>query len=249
MPDWIRGCDADFGNSLVTGGTFPDDVTATITFLFGPRAPLETSPGVWTGWVDPATGQRVDFHYGLDLAVTEGTPLLALGYGIVTNVILNDRSFGNAVECAYDGDDGHRYRAMYLHMRDASLVAIGDRVTPGQTVGYVGTTGASTGPHLHMQVWRDDYTIDPLSLLVAANPVGFVPPSSFAPPPPVVYPVPDVQWVAQGWGAEGASPWEHRYPLRAKTVKPGALINLVRDGRDADGWELFHLEVEDYEGV
>ena len=70
-------------------------------------------------------------------------------------------------------------------MVDAPLVRVGDAVIPGQTVGFLGTTGASTGPHLHMAMWRDDYLCDPLSILGAGNPVGFAVPLSLAPPIPL----------------------------------------------------------------
>ncbi len=80
---WQRGCDAEMTGSTVTGGPYPDDVTATITMLFGPRAPVEVRPGVFTGWRDPATGLQVDYHYGVDIDgdVPGGppVPLLALG--------------------------------------------------------------------------------------------------------------------------------------------------------------------------
>lgn len=177
---WMRGCDADYGSSTVTGGPFPDDTVAPISMLFGPRAPIEYAPGQFTGWIDQATGQRVDYHYGIDIAPPAGTPLVALGYGKVTQVIVGDPSFGNAVKCEYAGDDGHTYAAMYLHMADRALVTVGDTVAPGQVLGYVGTTGASSGPHLHMQVWRNDFILDPLALLVEANPLGFVPPPPVA---------------------------------------------------------------------
>lgn len=244
MTQWMRGCDADYGAATVRGGPFDDVTIASVNMLFGPRTPIEVSPGVFTGWIDPATGQRVDYHYGLDLGAPEGTPLVALGYGkVIWKTPTPDPSFGNAIKCEYPGDDGYTYAAIYMHMRDDALVAVGDAVTPGQVVGYVGTTGASTGPHLHMATYRNDYVIDPLSLLVEANPVGHVPPM---PAVPVVYPVPDVQWVAEGWGrATNAEGWEHAYTMKARIVKEDAYIGLVRTKRE-DGWDYFDLLIQDY---
>lgn len=66
--------------------------------------------------------------------------------------------------------------------------------------------------------------------------------------PPSLYPVPDVTWQQEGWAAVADAPWAHNYPLRARTVRPGANIQLLRDGRSPDGYEEFHLRIEDYEG-
>lgn len=241
---WMRGCAVDVAARTITGGPFADGVTATISMLYGPRAPIEVAPGVFTGWIDPATGQRVDYHYGFDsyTAMGQGEPLLALGYGKVTRVIVGDPSFGNAVECEYQGEDAV-YRSLYLHLRDVPPVRVGDAVTPGQVVGYLGTTGASTGPHLHMAMYRNDNIIDPLSELAQAHAVGYVPQ---APPAAPVYPVPDVQWVPQGWGREGDAPWAHLYSMKARTTLAGANIQLIRTGRDLDGFETFDLRIEDY---
>ena len=183
MVDWLRGCTVDTAANTIAGGPYPGGVSATITMYFGPRQPIEYEPGKWTGWVDPNTGQRVDFHYGFDSVPPVGSDdLVALGHGTVTRVIVGDPSFGNAVECSYVGDDGHTYRALYLHLATQANVNVGDTVTPGQVLGPIGSTGASTGRHLHLQMWRDDYTIDPLSELHLANPVGFVP-APIGPPP------------------------------------------------------------------
>lgn len=248
MTDWMRGCSLDTAAWTFRGGPFPDDVVADVTMLYGPRDPIETSPGVWTGWVDPTTQLRVDFHLGVDTVPRGFAPsgvgcnYMARGYGVVTRVIVADPSFGNAVECSYPSGDGHTYRIMGMHLRDAPLVSIGQAVTPDTVLGVTGATGKAKGGHLHEAAWRDDYFLDPLSLYNEAQPVGYLPPEPVA----ASYAVPDVQWVPQGWGAEGASPWAHVYPMRARTARAGAYIGLERDGRDSDGYELFRLVVEDY---
>lgn len=240
MSEWMRGCEVDYGSSTVTGGPFPDDTVAPISMLFGPRAPIEYAPGQFTGWTDPATGQRVDYHYGIDIAPPAGTPLVALGYGKVTQVIVGDSSFGNAVKCEYTADDG-TYAAMYLHMTDRALATVGDTVTPGQVLGYVGTTGASSGPHLHMQVWRDDYTIDPMVVLVGANAVGHVPPAPA--PPPGAAPVPMSSFNYLGKGPEW---WMYDYELRLMTVQPAPNLTTVYMGRQGTD-EVWRIRVEDWQ--
>lgn len=184
--DWMRGC--TITGDTMQGGPYPDDRPATITMRFGPRAPIEVRPGVWTGWIDPTTGQRVDNHQGFDAdgdSPTDPVPLVALGYGVCTRSLIatggDDDAFGNAVECSYKGDDGNTYRALYAHMRDAPLVNEGDAVIPGQALGVQGETGSARGSHLHCAMWVNDYSVDPLSVLVQANPVGFAPPLSLAP--------------------------------------------------------------------
>lgn len=116
------------------------------------RWPLEV--GVWYtvtsyyGWrVDPL-GRGYKFHSGVDIAAGGGNKVLAVCDGVVTTAKYHN-SYGNYV-VIYHGDG---VSTLYAHMQNGSLqVKVGDKVTKGQWIGRVGTTGDSTGNHLHFSV-------------------------------------------------------------------------------------------------
>ena len=102
-------------------------------------------------------------HSGLDIAAATGTPIAAAGSGIVT--LADDLYFnGNTIFI----DHGRGLITMYCHMSELN-VAEGDRVIKGQTIGLVGTTGRSTGPHLHWTVSLNGTRVDPLRFTRALN--------------------------------------------------------------------------------
>jgi murein DD-endopeptidase MepM/ murein hydrolase activator NlpD len=107
---------------------------------------------------DPFTGEP-DFHAGLDLAAPRGTPVRAAAAGTVLFSGAKGTA-GNLVEVAHE--DGTR--TSYAHLEDLD-VAAGERVAAGQVLGAVGSTGRSTGPHLHFAVQRAGVTIDPAPLI------------------------------------------------------------------------------------
>lgn len=99
-------------------------------------------------------------HTGVDYAAPTGTPVMSVGDGVV-------------ISKGYAGDGGHTvkirhnsvYTTAYLHLsRYAKGLKKGDRVKQGQVIGYVGSTGASTGPHLDYRVWKNGTPIDPLKM-------------------------------------------------------------------------------------
>lgn len=99
-------------------------------------------------------------HNGTDFAAPTGTPIMAAGNGIVERA---DRygSFGNYIRIRH----ANGYKTAYAHLNGfARGVRAGTRVTQGQTIGYVGTTGRSTGPHLHYEVHLNGRPINPMSL-------------------------------------------------------------------------------------
>jgi murein DD-endopeptidase MepM/ murein hydrolase activator NlpD len=107
-------------------------------------------------------------HQGQDLAAAEGTPVVAPRGGVVEAVQYQARGAGHYV--VVDGDDeDHDY--VFMHLRTGSIpVEEGDRVRTGQAIGEVGSTGSSTGPHLHFEIWVGGWfaggePIDPLPLL------------------------------------------------------------------------------------
>jgi murein DD-endopeptidase MepM/ murein hydrolase activator NlpD len=102
-------------------------------------------------------------HRGTDFAAPTGTPILAAGEGTVVRAGPYS-SFGNYVRIRH----ANGYETAYAHLsRFARGVRAGTRVRQGQVIGYVGTTGRSTGPHLHYEVLRRGQQINPVNLRVA----------------------------------------------------------------------------------
>ncbi len=96
-------------------------------------------------------------HRGLDFAAPRGTPIKAAGDGVVEFAAYG-RSFGNNVKLRH----ANNYKTRYAHMRRfAKGIRAGVRVKQGQIIGYVGTTGMSTGPHLHYEVHHNGQSINP----------------------------------------------------------------------------------------
>lgn len=107
---------------------------------------------------DPFTGVR-SFHTGVDMAIATGTPILATMDGKIATAGWNN-VYGNYVIITHDNG----YQTLYAHMQKY-IVATGQKVTQGATIGYVGSTGYSTGPHLHFSVYKNSKTIDPMTVL------------------------------------------------------------------------------------
>jgi len=126
------------------------------------------TPSIWpvAGWLsssygrrrDPFTGSR-DFHPGLDISAEYGEPVLATGDAAVTGAGLNG-SYGNMVIL----DHGFGILTKYGHLSRIA-VQVGSRVTRGDVIGYVGSTGRSTGAHLHYEVWMNGRLTNPMQLL------------------------------------------------------------------------------------
>jgi murein DD-endopeptidase MepM/ murein hydrolase activator NlpD len=94
-------------------------------------------------------------HEGLDFSAPSGTPIRAATGGVVRTVTLQS-GYGNMVEI----DHGEGLITRYAHAK-VILVKEGELVTRGQMIARVGSTGLSTGPHLHFEVRRDDKALDP----------------------------------------------------------------------------------------
>ena len=107
---------------------------------------------------DPFTGAR-SFHSGIDLAAPTGTSVKATLDGKVAETGFN-RIFGNYVIITHD----RGYQSLYGHL-SAVYVKRGQYVTQGTTVGAVGNTGYSTGPHLHLSIYKNGRLINPFSVL------------------------------------------------------------------------------------
>lgn len=104
-------------------------------------------------------------HRGIDFAAPRGTPIYSAGNGTI-EYAGRKGSYGNYVRVRHAGS----YRTAYAHMKSiAKGVRKGTKVKQGQVIGYVGTTGRSTGPHLHYEVIRDGKQVNPLSVKLPAG--------------------------------------------------------------------------------
>jgi len=98
-------------------------------------------------------------HTGVDYAAPKGTPVVSIGDGTVIEKHYKGQA-GNMVKIRHNST----YTTAYLHLSKYGKIAVGQRVSQGQVIGYVGSTGASTGPHLDFRVWKNGTPVDPLKL-------------------------------------------------------------------------------------
>lgn len=99
-------------------------------------------------------------HQGVDFAAPTGTPIYAAGNGVIEMADWNG-GYGKFVRIRHSGG----IKTAYAHLNEfKSGLSAGDRVSQGDVIGYVGTTGQSTGPHLHYEVMRGGEQVDPMSL-------------------------------------------------------------------------------------
>uniref|UniRef100_A0AAN0MAG6 M23 family metallopeptidase n=1 Tax=Yoonia rhodophyticola TaxID=3137370 RepID=A0AAN0MAG6_9RHOB len=133
------------------GGAFVTPVSGTLSSPYGPR-------------FHPIL-KEVRLHGGVDWAAPTGTPILAARDGTFA-VVGNGGGYGNVVYI----DHADNLQSRYAHMdRFAPSAVVGKSVRAGEVIGYVGTTGRSTGPHLHFEFRRNGRPIDPFSLGAAGS--------------------------------------------------------------------------------
>lgn len=137
----------DRGTSSV-GFQWPTDYRYISTY-FGGSTPFQPGGG----------------HGGLDLVNSAGTPIYAAADGTVTSVqemMYNGRfyAYGRYIVVGHNA----RWSSLYAHLQ-AALVTTGDEVKRGQIIGYMGSTGWSTGPHLHFEIWDSSSRVNPMSYL------------------------------------------------------------------------------------
>ena len=109
----------------------------------------------------PITG-KVRPHTAVDYAAPTGTPVHTIGDGTVTLCGWDASGGGNRIRIKHMNG----YETCYMHLsKFASGIKAGTRVAQGQVIGYVGSTGHSTGPHLDFRVWKDGTPIDPLKMI------------------------------------------------------------------------------------
>jgi murein DD-endopeptidase MepM/ murein hydrolase activator NlpD len=127
----------------------------------------EGSP-VENGWISSYFGERADpftgftaYHKGIDFAAPEGTKVTAVAAGLVT--VAGDSAgagYGQMVEINH----GNGLSTRYCH-NEKILVKAGDMVRKGQEVALMGSTGRSTGPHVHFEVLKNGVQVDPLRFI------------------------------------------------------------------------------------
>ena len=148
--------------SLLQDGDYyyPLEYTKAISSSYGPRTPIRVYVSGY-GWMTTS-----DYHKGVDFAAPTGTPIYASCGGTVTTAA-NLGSYGNCIVITKENGDYTRY----FHL-DTIGVAEGDAVLSGDPIGTVGSTGISTGPHLHFEIWIGGEHVDPTLFLKDRPPDG-----------------------------------------------------------------------------
>jgi murein DD-endopeptidase MepM/ murein hydrolase activator NlpD len=129
------------------------------TFLKAPLKFKRISSGFSHSRLHPITKVRQP-HHGVDYAAAQGTPVMSVGDGTVTFAAYKGHA-GNMVTVKHNST----YTTSYLHLSGFGKgIRQGTRVKQGQVIGYVGSTGRSTGPHLDFRFYRNGHAIDPLKV-------------------------------------------------------------------------------------
>jgi murein DD-endopeptidase MepM/ murein hydrolase activator NlpD len=134
----------------------------------------ESTPSIWPtiGNISAFFGQRDDpfgsgeaeYHTGLDISTDKGNPVVATAAGIVESASYSG-NYGNLLVI----DHGFGLTTRYAHLASFA-VKVGDHVQRGRVVGYVGTTGRTTGPHLHYELLVNGALTNPLRLFTGSHP-------------------------------------------------------------------------------
>jgi len=172
-----------FAPMLKSGLASPDTVLGVLSDLLGVignrldsvrdsverrHALAAATPSIWpvAGWLSSSYGNRTDpftqdkdFHPGLDISADYGQPVLATGEATVSAAGPNG-AYGNMVAL----DHGFGIVTKYGHLSRIAVMGA-QRVNRGDVIGYVGSTGRSTGAHLHYEVWMNGRLTDPMTLL------------------------------------------------------------------------------------
>lgn len=166
---------------IVTTTPTPVQTTPPVTTTTPPPVIQTTPKYVWpvpssyiiSDYFTERTWNSQGFHYGLDIAAGDGTPIVAAESGTVI-LVKNEctHNYGKSSSCGCGGgygryviiDHGGTYATLYGHCSDIT-VNVGDRVERGQVIGAVGSTGYSTGFHLHFEVRENGVRINPLPFI------------------------------------------------------------------------------------
>lgn len=110
------------------------------------------------GWRTHPIYKTMEFHPGMDFSAEQGTPIYSTGDGVVEKADALGQGYGHHVII----DHGYGYKTLYGHM--SRIVAkVAQKITRGQLIGYVGSTGLSTAPHIHYEVIRNNEKVNPIN--------------------------------------------------------------------------------------
>jgi murein DD-endopeptidase MepM/ murein hydrolase activator NlpD len=153
-----------------TAASLTDRSTRLEEYYRDQKVLLAATPSVWpvrgylsAGFgnrIDPFTGMK-DFHPGIDISTPRGTPVHAPADGVVVACKPKAGAYGNAIIL----DHGFGVVTRYGHL-DGFNVKPGQKVRRGDVLGFVGSTGRSTAPHLHYEVWVRDQTQNPIHFIL-----------------------------------------------------------------------------------
>lgn len=151
---------AETKESLSDSAAYSQAPAAAVSeYVFEPSMPCN-------GQISSPFGERVhpingegSFHNGIDIAADSGTPISAIADGVIEKSTYNQYS-GNFIVIRHDD----QYTSSYAHLAE-SKVSTGDTVKKGDIIGLVGSTGAATGPHLHMEIRKSGEPVDPLTII------------------------------------------------------------------------------------
>ena len=145
------------GSSVSSGSSSAGSTGGTVSGFGSPLGYLNVTCAY--GWrIHPIWGDK-RFHSGVDLAANQGAPIYAIASGTVTSAGYSD-AYGYNVSISHGGG----YGSMYAHMTNYT-VSNGQYVSQGQVIGYVGSTGWSTGPHLHFEIYVNGATVNPMDYI------------------------------------------------------------------------------------
>lgn len=112
------------------------------------------------GWRKHPIYKRWLFHEGIDIKTKYKTNVLATSDGVVIMVIKSKKGYGNRIVI----DHKNGYKTLYAHLQGFNI-KLGDKVKRGDIIGYVGSTGLSTGTHLHYEIIKNNRTVNPIEYL------------------------------------------------------------------------------------
>lgn len=149
-----------FNNTFQKGRDESLPVTNKATNWYHP--PLKGELHITSGFGkrrNPFGKKESEHHNGLDLSAKAGTPIYAMLPGEVAQIGYDPRS-GNYIKLRHGN-----FTVSYCHLIRKPNIPVGSKVLPGQPVAHVGSTGRSTGPHLHITLKRNGRAIDPIIIL------------------------------------------------------------------------------------
>jgi murein DD-endopeptidase MepM/ murein hydrolase activator NlpD len=143
--------------------SYTNDINGTIQWPFPIPVPISSGFGPR---IAPCGGCS-SFHEGIDFTPGSGVAIGSIADGVVSQVVNSHAGLGNHVIVDHV-INGQKVQSVYGHMLDGSIaVTVGEQVKVGQTLGLVGSTGESTGSHLHLEIHINGVPVDPFAWLKA----------------------------------------------------------------------------------